>query len=522
MATATALSWQEALSSSGCCSRCILRIEGVHHAGRYTASDGVETAGVGVCPLCLGLLQGCINAESIAQLAQQVKQSGYDLRSFCVAVVVPPILLLRQRAAFLHLSSAAATAPVSLANPERVVDLKECVRWLVSEQLQAELGVGYDTLSPLQLQLCVVLPGDSAAERAVLDQLVPPPRQQTKRRQRSGAWQTFAPPAPAEAEPHSIRAIVSALAEPQANELIAASPALFPPKPQEESCRLTLALEHAHHYITGMYCKLSRELPQTAWIIEGARKCESSVQEIIEAPALGIFGASSARFHSAGREDVDVRMLGDGRPFVLELKAPGKPYQSEEAYRRLEEEANRGGLVRIHSLRKGSADLVGGLIKQGEDAHSKDYRCIVRLSRDVTAADLAAFEAAAPVQLKQLTPLRVLHRRTLMVRDRAVYRISAVRLASRFLQLDLSTQAGTYVKEFVHGDFGRTTPNVGSLLGCAADILQLDVLGLHEGGEGAAQGTVEAPEERGGEEDGEEDGGHGENGGDGAGERVDD
>ena len=44
--------------------------------------------------------------------------------------------------------------------------------------------------------------------------------------------------------------------------------------------------------------------------------------------------------------------------------------------------------------------------------------------------------------------------------------------------LDLTTQAGTYVKEFVHGDLGRTTPNVGALLGCEADILQLDVVGL--------------------------------------------
>lgn len=34
---------------------------------------------------------------------------------------------------------------------------------------------------------------------------------------------------------------------------------------------------------------------------------------------------------------------------------------------------------------------------------------------------------------------------------------------------------GTYIKEFVHGDLGRTVPSVGSLLGCRADILQLDV-----------------------------------------------
>lgn len=41
------------------------------------------------------------------------------------------------------------------------------------------------------------------------------------------------------------------------------------------------------------------------------------------------------------------------------------------------------------------------------------------------------------------------------------------------------TSAGTYIKEFVHGDFGRTQPNVGSLLGCTATITQLDVMDVH-------------------------------------------
>lgn len=33
----------------------------------------------------------------------------------------------------------------------------------------------------------------------------------------------------------------------------------------------------------------------------------------------------------------------------------------------------------------------------------------------------------------------------------------------------------SYVKEFVHGDFGRTKPNLGDLLNSETDILQLDV-----------------------------------------------
>lgn len=42
----------------------------------------------------------------------------------------------------------------------------------------------------------------------------------------------------------------------------------------------------------------------------------------------------------------------------------------------------------------------------------------------------------------------------------------------------METQAGTYVKEFVHGDFGRTKPSLADLLGVECgevDILELDV-----------------------------------------------
>ena len=43
-------------------------------------------------------------------------------------------------------------------------------------------------------------------------------------------------------------------------------------------------------------------------------------------------------------------------------------------------------------------------------------------------------------------------------------------------KLKLATQAGTYVKEFVHGDFGRTMPNLRTILDCQeVDIVALDV-----------------------------------------------
>jgi tRNA pseudouridine synthase 10 len=44
--------------------------------------------------------------------------------------------------------------------------------------------------------------------------------------------------------------------------------------------------------------------------------------------------------------------------------------------------------------------------------------------------------------------------------------------------LDIITQAGTYVKELVHGEFGRTEPSISSLIALDIDIIALDVMSI--------------------------------------------
>lgn len=72
-------------------------------------------------------------------------------------------------------------------------------------------------------------------------------------------------------------------------------------------------------YMQGRYLKFQRGLSQTPWVLDGERMGESSVEECIGDIALPFFRGSGYKFHTAGREDVDVRMLGNGRPFILEI-----------------------------------------------------------------------------------------------------------------------------------------------------------------------------------------------------------
>ena len=97
-----------------------------------------------------------------------------------------------------------------------------------------------------------------------------------------------------------------------------------------------VSIDIAPVFIAGRYNKFSREIPQTIWPCrvchgKGCDHChgkgkmyDTSVQEIIGDVALEMTGGTEHFFHGMGREDIDARMLGDGRPFVLEISSPRK------------------------------------------------------------------------------------------------------------------------------------------------------------------------------------------------------
>ena len=96
--------------------------------------------------------------------------------------------------------------------------------------------------------------------------------------------------------------------------------------------------------------------------------------------------------------------------------------------------------------------------------------------------------------IAQKTPLRVLHRRSLLTRTREISDVQCALLGPHHFLMRLQTSAGAYVKEWVHGDLGRTTPSVSSMLQTQADILQLDVSWLFDDFEGG--GAIPPSEQR--------------------------
>ena len=355
---------------------------------------------------------------------------------------------------------------------------------------------------------------------------------------------------------------------------------------------LTVTLDVRSAYIYGRYKKHERGIPQTRWPCRackgrGCAKCNdtgqqypSSVQDLIGNPIIELFEGREHAFHGMGREDIDVRCLGRGRPFVLEIKEPKRwDIDYESAMKAVNERAkgsieitdvrksNRSEVVRVKDtpaeksytirflvepLSKPELDVLTApldLTKEDVQQRGRGRRkhrrrgdkkdnpkkplerveitildeddlkklkkaelvelCIERkcsekgvkaelianllatnpepvemlpLPNETTILDI--IEKLEGVNLAQRTPERVAHRRADLVRRRKVIetRDASVEISDEgniSVEFTLRCESGTYVKETVHGDDGRTQPSIASLIKAKCTVEWLDVGDIH-------------------------------------------
>jgi tRNA pseudouridine synthase 10 len=241
-------------------------------------------------------------------------------------------------------------------------------------------------------------------------------------------------------------------------------------------------------FVAGRYRKLVRDIPQSKWFCSscrgrGCEKCggtgklyPESVEELVSAPFLEAAEGEKTAFHASGREDIDARMLGSGRPFVVEVSKPKKRLLD---LKKLEEVINEAakGKVEISRLRFSNRDVVRKL-KKAESAQ-KEYRVRIEFENEVSDEGMQLLEDKLNSTLiKQQTPLRVLHRRADLTRERYIYKVKVKKVSPKEAEMQVRCQGGLYVKELVSGDEGRTTPSVSELLKNQAKTLKLDVLNV--------------------------------------------
>ncbi len=240
-------------------------------------------------------------------------------------------------------------------------------------------------------------------------------------------------------------------------------------------------------FIEGRYRKLVRGIPQTKWPCtkckgKGCPDCnytgkqyEYTVEDLIAAQLVPLTNGNGVKFHGSGREDIDVRMLGEGRPFVIEVK---HPFIRNIDLKELENlvNTNSNSMIEIKDLKFVSKNRRAE-VKKSSTSSYKVYSAIADFDKGVTSNDIEKIEKLSWID--QRTPNRVSHRRSDLVRRRLVKKINVERINSKQLRINIKCQGGLYIKELISGDEGRTNPSVATLTNKKAICSQLDVLEVH-------------------------------------------
>ncbi len=248
---------------------------------------------------------------------------------------------------------------------------------------------------------------------------------------------------------------------------------------------MTYELEPAPLFIYGRYRKLARGIPQTKWPCrkchgKGCASCnfrgkmyETSVEEFVAGPAMKTTSAVSHSFHGMGREDIDALMLGEGRPFILQLDRPKRRLiDLQTLCSQINSEC--AGNVQVSDLRFSSRDEVRNLKAAApHKAYVARFTTVDKVNKERLDEVLSGLSGKT---LSQRTPLRVAHRRADLVRMRTVVECRLLEYDGEMASVEIVAESGTYIKEFVTGDGGRTVPSVAESLGTGCKVISLDVM----------------------------------------------
>nr|GLL37071.1 putative tRNA pseudouridine synthase Pus10 isoform X2 [Ipomoea trifida] len=447
------------LWSIGVCARCIFRVLGLHElicshpslsysvlitalgVVRIEGGDGVDssakhellniqelTTEANVCKICLGVLQFVYSDENgtllkkdsaydfASEITELVKQQQHhQIGSFSLEVSLPPLVTENDQAIWLYVQKKYESELwFQQKAASQCFSTKDVLKLLLIKPLQTLLGLKHmESTFHIRLTYSGSLQQQNADKRNVGN----------KRRKTDSTQSVDIHKVEGEAFTRTSSLNSQKDCFDYVKHLI---------EKVIQPCHLTTQCYRNPIYIGGRYLKYSRNVSQTRWVIDDERMGEASVEEILGGCILPLCQGDGYKFHAAGREDIDVRMLGTGRPFLVEIQN-ARQVPSEGLIKDIEIKINslENQLVKVRNL-KSLGSQGWAMINEGEAEKQKQYSALVWISRDVNNEDLQIISS---------------------VKD----------------------MAGTYIKEFVHGDLGRTHPSIGSMLGCRAEILQLDV-----------------------------------------------
>jgi len=472
------------LQDGGACPKCCQRFLGYKQSLLYIrmhqeesgqrdgedSGDGTEEPAAkswkpNPCVVCLGILQDHYMVPRMEEVIKQIQESGYDAERFTLSLSLPICLSIRQHALWLHLAKEKSELLKERGHEqEDVVPVKQVWKYIYPDLVTDKVGLTHENgdSADFFVELQIIWKNDDE-EMKVMEKVCP--KEYKDRAHKRNVYNMGV---------YSRQGVEKSLENVGYNAFCVHSP--VPPSIPDAPFSLDFKMSRNSVYVGGRYCKYSRHLPQTPWLINGVRKCVTSVEEIIGERLCQYLKAEQVKFLASGREDVDVRMLGTGRPFAFECLNSKKSRFTAEELQELE------AFINSHhpSVQVNSMDLVTKKcikrLKEGEDSKRKRYTALCTSNTEQCDPEkLRTLDSMVDMVIKQETPIRVLHRRSNAVREKVIHSMAVEPISDGQFKLAVTSSAGAYIKELVHGDFGRTVPSLRNLLGMETDILALDV-----------------------------------------------
>ena len=167
-------------------------------------------------------------------------------------------------------------------------------------------------------------------------------------------------------------------------------------------------------------------------------------------------------------------MLGEGREFIYAVYNAKKHY-SLDFFSINQLINNTLKKVKVKNLRICDKKYFEKL-KNAENEKIKIYSAFVWSKAEIKDELYKKINNVENLKINQITPLRVLHKRVLKSREKIIYKLNIQEIINpHFFILEVKSSAGTYIKEFINGDLGRTSSSLCDILGDECDIIQLDV-----------------------------------------------
>jgi len=239
-----------------------------------------------------------------------------------------------------------------------------------------------------------------------------------------------------------------------------------------------ITVERPSILILADYIKLGRGISQMPWVTkEGGRKYPLSVYDACSKLA-SVYNGSDIVIHAAGREDVDVRMLGTGRSLVIEIRQPRRRDVDLKLVEHVLNEYTKWLRFKVYTYVR--REIVRRIKESGRTSY-KIYRALVVVSKRIEMDDMERLEKFFHNrEIVQRTPRRILRRKKDVVRIRKVFEVKTRKLSEHVFVALIRCEGGLYVKELVDGDGGRTAPSFAEVLGSPSYCAELDVLYVHK------------------------------------------